>query len=211
MPEPIFKFLPLGAIIQNFYINGTNIVQGFPNEEQYETHNTPFYGETIGRVANRIAGAKIENLNGETVLLTKNDGENTLHGGKVGWGKKLWAGPMPVATRKIPGFGGLIGAESLMFTLRDLDGNEGFPGTLDVSVVYTTGTQRTDDGKEVRMLGIEYQAVLADDEDVQETVVNITNHSYVLLTHSRQRNADENPTDTSTCQPTARSKGRCCP
>jgi aldose 1-epimerase len=184
MPDPIFRFLPLGAIIQNFYVNETNIVQGFSKQEHYEAHNTPFYGETIGRFANRIAGAKIDNLNGETVLLSKNDGENTLHGGHVGWGKKLWVGPKPVPARKIPGTRDMIDAESVEFTLKDFGVNEGFPGTLDVSVVYTTGTQETEDGKEVRVLGIECEAVLADDEDVQETVVNITNHSYVLLAHS---------------------------
>jgi aldose 1-epimerase len=185
MPDPIFRFLPLGAIIQNFYVNGTNIVQGFSKQEQYEAYNTPFYGETIGRFANRIAGAKIEKLNGKTVLLAKNDCENTQHGGNVGWGKKLWVGPKPIAARKIAGTRDMIGAESAEFTLKDLGGNEGFPRTLDVSVVYTTGTQETEDGKEVRVLGIEYEAVLSDDEEVQETVVNITNHSYVLLAHTR--------------------------
>lgn len=177
MSDAIAEFLAHGAIIQSFYVNEINIVQGFLEQAQYETHNTPCYGETIGRIANRIAGAKIENLNGATVLLAKNDGENTLHGGNVGWGKKLWKGPEPVAAQKIPGTEDIIDAESVEYTLRDLDGTEGFPGTLDVSVVYTTGTQNMEDGKEVRVLGIEYQAILADDEDVQETVVNITNHS----------------------------------
>jgi aldose 1-epimerase len=181
----MFKFLPLGAIIQSFYVNGINIVQGFPKQEHYEIANTPFYGETIGRVANRIAGAKIESLNGKTVFLAKNDGENTLHGGNVGWGKKVWDGPKPVAMRRIPGIEKLVDGKSIEFTLRDPSGNEGFPGTLEVSVVYTVGIQEMEDGREVRVLAIEYQAVMSDDENVQETVVNITNHSYVALPFKR--------------------------
>lgn len=71
------------------------------------------------------------------------------------------------------------GGESLRYSYRSVHGEEGFPGTVDVSVVYTTGTQ---DGGRKKVLGIEYEAVLVEDEaskDVQETVVNITNHSYV--------------------------------
>jgi len=56
--EPV-KFLPLGAIIQELNVNGTNIVQGFDTAEQYEKYNGPYFGETIGRVANRIGGAKV--------------------------------------------------------------------------------------------------------------------------------------------------------
>jgi aldose 1-epimerase len=61
------------------------------------------------------------------------------------------------------------------FKLRSEDGDEGYPGMVDVSVVYTAGTQR-EGGKEVRVLGIEYEVKLVGDE-VEETVVNVTNHS----------------------------------
>jgi aldose 1-epimerase len=58
MTDPTFTFLPLGALLQSFTIDGTNIVQGFPTQEQYiSTGNPPFFGETIGRVANRIVGS----------------------------------------------------------------------------------------------------------------------------------------------------------
>lgn len=207
MPEPAVKFLPLGAIIQGFHIGETNIVQGFPKQEHYVTHNAPYFGETIGRVANRIAGAKVENLNGKSVLLAKNDGENTLHGGNVGWGKKIWDGPNLVPVRDLPGVGRLVGGESVEFTFRDVSGSEGFPGTLEVSVVYTTGTQESDDGKEVQILAIEYQAVLAEDEDVQETVVNITNHSYVFPPLEQRNTANSTPTDISIFQVDQQLKG----
>jgi len=105
---------------------------------------------------------------------------NSLHGGNVGWGKHIWEGPKPVGIRGIPGVGKIEGGESVEFKLRSEDGDEGYPGTVDVSVVYTAGTQ-TEGGKEVRVLGIEYEVKLVGDE-VEETVVNLTNHSYFNLT-----------------------------
>lgn len=167
--------LPLGAIIQELRVGSVNIVQGFPEQEQYPVYNSPFFGETIGRVANRIGGAKINSLNGgQTYQLAVNDGVNNLHGGAVGWGKKIWNGPTPVATSQIPGVEGLEGAESFRYTLVSEDGDEGFPGKVDVSVVYTVGKQ-VQNGREVTVLGIEYEAELAGGAD--ETVINMTNHS----------------------------------
>ena len=71
--------------------------------------------------------------------------------------------------------GEVVGGESVRFTYRSVDGEEGFPGTVDVSVTYTTGTQ---EGGKKKVLGIEYEVVLVEDgSGVEETVVNITNHS----------------------------------
>lgn len=176
-----FEFLPLGAIIQSFLVGKTNIVQGFPKQSQYVSHNAPFFGETIGRVANRIAAAKINSLNNQSYTLTANNAPNALHGGEKGWGKQIWEGPEPVGVRKIEGVEGLEGGESVKFTYRSKDGDEGYPGALDVSVVYTVGVVK-EGGKEVRVLGIEYEVKFADDKDskVTETAVNVTNHSYVF-------------------------------
>jgi aldose 1-epimerase len=174
-PAP-FQFLPLGAIIQSFIVGGKNIVQGFPTQALYVTHNGPFFGETIGRVANRIKNGKIDNLNGKSYSLAQNNGVNALHGGNVGWGKRIWNGPIPVGLRTIPGVENLQGGESVKFTLRSEDKDEGYPGTVDVSVLYTAGTQKSADGKEIVVLGIEYEAKLIGDE-VDETVINLTNHS----------------------------------
>jgi len=86
-----------------------------------------------------------------------------------------------VGTRSIEGVQGLKGGESVSFTLRSEDGEEGYPGTVDAEVVYTTGTQAVE-GKEVSVLGIEYTVQLVDDgKGVEETVVNVTNHSYFNL------------------------------
>lgn len=150
-------------------------MQSFPKQSLYQSYNAPFFGETIGRVANRLSNAKINSLNGKSYQLAANNGVNALHGGNVGWGKKIWEGPTPVGVRKIPGVNGLEGGESVEFKLRSEDGDEGYPGTVDVSVVYTAGTQK-EAGKEVRVLGIEYEVKLVGDE-VDETVVNVTNHS----------------------------------
>jgi aldose 1-epimerase len=173
--EAPFQFLPLGAIIQTFLVGKTNIVQGFPTQALYQSHNAPFFGETIGRVANRLAKAKINSLNGKSYQLAANNGANALHGGNVGWGKRIWEGPKPVGVRKIPGLQEIEGGESVEFRLRSEDGDEGYPGTVNVSVVYTAGTQK-ENGKEVRVLGMEYEVKLVGDE-VEETVVNVTNHS----------------------------------
>lgn len=178
---PDITFLPLGAIIQTLPIAGQNIVQSFPSASSYKSHNAPFFGETIGRVANRIAEAKINSLNGKSYNLAANNGVNALHGGHKGWGKREWEGPRPVGVRKVPGVEGLEGGESVEFKLRSEDGDEGYPGTVDVSVVYTAGVQK-EGGKEVTVLGIEYEVRLvnvAGEEGVEETVVNVTNHSYV--------------------------------
>ncbi|KAG5930271.1 hypothetical protein E4U42_002483 [Claviceps africana] len=179
MADAPFSFLPLGAIIQSIRIKDTNIVLGFPTQEHYARYNTPYFGETIGRVANRIKGAKLDAVGGRSYSLVANDGPNTLHGGSVGWGKRVWNGPSPVGIRQIPGVENLRGGESVEFTLTSEDGDEGFPGTVEARVTYTTGTQTKGDGKEVLVLGIEYEAKLVAGAD--ETPINMTNHSYFNL------------------------------
>ncbi|KAH8888466.1 galactose mutarotase-like protein [Thozetella sp. PMI_491] len=179
MADAPVSFLPLGAIIQSINVGGINIVQGFPEQEQYQKYNDPYFGETIGRIANRTKGAKIDSLNGgKTYALAANDGPNNLHGGNVGWGKKIWDGPKPIGIRAVPGIDDLDGGESVKFSLVSPDGDEGFPGKVETSVIYTVGTQKQD-GKEVLVLAYEYEAELVDGAD--ETVINMTNHSYFNL------------------------------
>ena len=62
--ESSVKFLPQGAIIQEFIVGGHNVVLGFPTANPYTYLNAPFFGETIGRYANRVRDGKIKNLNG---------------------------------------------------------------------------------------------------------------------------------------------------
>lgn len=177
MASDDITFIPLGAIIQALPVAGTNIVLGFPTQEQYAAHNTQHFGCTIGRVANRIGGARIDSLNGgRSYTLAANNGPNNLHGGEVGWGKRVWAGPEPVGVKTVPGLDGgeLEGGESVRFSLVSEDGDQGFPGTVEASVVYTAGKQ-TVDGKQVTVLAMEYEAELVD--GAEETVINMTNHS----------------------------------
>lgn len=178
------EFLPLGAIIKTFTVDGTNIVQGFPTQELYVSHNEPFFGETIGRVANRVSGAKLNSLNGgQSYDLKANDAPNSLHGGDKGWGKRVWDGPKPVGLREIAGVKLDEGGESVEFTLRSEDGDMGYPGEVLAKIIYTTGTQKVDGGKNATVLGIEYEAELVG--GAEETAINMTNHSYVLHPYIR--------------------------
>ncbi|KAI0516945.1 galactose mutarotase-like domain-containing protein [Xylaria bambusicola] len=176
------SFLPLGAIIQSFTVNSVNIVQGFPTQELYESHNSPYFGETIGRVANRISNAKLASVNGgNSYNLPANDGSNTLHGGVKGWGKRIWDGPKATGAPKPAGQ--QEGGDSVQFTLRSEDGDEGFPGEVLAKVTYTAAKHKEGGGdtqKEVTLLNIEYEAELV--SGAEETVINMTNHSYFNLT-----------------------------
>jgi aldose 1-epimerase len=163
-----FTFLPLGAIIQEFRVGGQNIVLGFPTQDHYVKHNTPHYGATIGRVANRIKNGHIDVLNGREYQLNQNNGPNALHGGPTGWGKRVFDGPHTVQRH---------GRDALLFKYRCVDGEEGYPGTVEVRVWYTASKE----GEAKTVLTAEYEVEFVGDE-CEETVVNITNHRYVAAT-----------------------------
>ncbi|KAF7191495.1 Bifunctional protein gal10 [Pseudocercospora fuligena] len=165
-PSDAFTFLPQGGIIQEFRVGGRNITLGFPSAASYKEKN-PFFGANIGRVANRISNAKINNLNGKSYELAANNGPNTLHGGANGWDKQEFEGPTPTNRN---------GRDAVMFKYLSKDGEEGFPGTVEMRMWYTP-TLENDDGKEKTSLEIEYEAELVGNE-VAETVVSLTNHSY---------------------------------
>ena len=158
-----FSFLPNGALIQDFKVAGTSIVLGFPDAEPYAT--APFFGETIGRVANRTKNGVIDNLNGKSYQLGKNNGPNHLHGGASGWGKKKFSGPHPL-TRN--------GKESVQFTYISPDGDVGYPGTVELRVFYSA-SEESEDGVTKTVLTTEYEVEMTGDE-VDETAVNVTNH-----------------------------------
>ncbi|KAJ5801399.1 uncharacterized protein N7518_003467 [Penicillium psychrosexuale] len=161
--QAAFNFLPLGAIIQTFSVGGKNIVLNFPTQEDYVKHNTPHYGATIGRVANRIKDGLIQELNGQKVQLVQNNGPNSLHGGENNWAKRVFDGPYTVQRN---------GHDAVHFKYLCRDGSEGFPGTIEVRVWYIASNE---DAKTV--LTAEYEVEFVGNE-CEETVVNITNHSY---------------------------------
>jgi len=155
------SFTDYGANIVSIIVPDRNgklddVALGFENIEGYED-NKPGFGSFIGRSANRIGGAKFE-LNGKVYELEKNDGANNLHGGSPGYNKVMY-------DTEIFEDGDMI---SIEFSRLSPDGEQGFPGNLDITVTYSL----TDNNE----LVIEYHAV--SDKD---TVVNLTNHSYFNL------------------------------
>jgi len=164
--EAAFSFLPLGAIIQEFRIADQNIVLNFNTQEQYVKYNTPHFGATIGRVANRIEGAVIHNLNGRDYSLPMNNGHNSIHGGEKGWGQRVFDGPHTVKKD---------GKDALLFKYLSRDGEEGYPGTVELRVWYTAGKEDVNEANEKTVLTAEYEIEFVGDE-CEETVVNLTNH-----------------------------------
>ena len=160
---PGVSFLPQGAIIQEFNVVGHNIVLGFPRPESY-AENSSFFGSTIGRVANRIKNAEFT-ANGKSYKLAANELRNHIHGGLEGWDKKIFNGPKPVSRN---------GKEAVLFTYVSPDGEEGYPGTVEVRVWYT-GWEETEDGVSKIVLETEYEVELTGSE-CEETPVNLTNH-----------------------------------
>lgn len=126
-----------------------DVLMGLARPEDY-VDNHPYYGAFIGRYGNRIGGAKFT-LGGKSYELEKNNGKNMLHGGFVGFDRRLM-------TAKVDG-------DALVLSYHSPDGECGFPGNLDVDVKY----ELTDDG-EVKLT---YDAV--SDAD---TLCNLTNHAY---------------------------------
>ena len=158
------KITPYGAIITEINVPDRagklgNVVLGFDNLDQY-LKGHPFFGAVAGRVANRIAKGKFT-LDGKEYTLAVNNGPNHLHGGLKGFDKKLWKAE-PMETAEGP---------ALKLTYTSPDGEEGYPGTLNATIVYTL----TDKNE----LKIEYTATTD-----KATPINLTNHSYFNLAGS---------------------------
>jgi aldose 1-epimerase len=130
-----------------------NITLGFPNLDGYLQRH-PYYGSTVGRYGNRIAGGKFK-LDGKEYTLATNNGPNHLHGGLKGFDAVVWKAE-PI---KEPS------AVGVKFAYTSQDGEEGYPGNLDVSVTYSLTNNNE--------LRIEYEA-----KTDKPTVVNLTNHAY---------------------------------
>ncbi|MFG2473702.1 aldose epimerase family protein [Streptomyces fagopyri] len=155
------KVISYGGIIQSLEIPDrhgryANVSLGYDNLASYVA-GTTFFGATIGRYGNRIAGGRFT-LDGKTYQLSVNDGVNSLHGGAKGFNTKVW---------DIEGFtsGSDVGLH-LHYT--SIDGEMGYPGTLRVKVTYTL--TRHGDWR------IDYEATTD-----KATVVNLTNHTYYNL------------------------------
>ncbi len=147
-----------GARIANLCVNDKNgnlvdVVAGFDTPDGFLGDN-PYFNAVIGRVCNRIGGAKF-NLDGKEYDLYKNDGNNHLHGGKVGFDSRMWNAE-------------IIDGVGVKMSRVSLDGEEGYPANLSVSVTYSL----FDDNA----LCLKYEASADGD-----TLCSLTNHAYFNL------------------------------
>ena len=131
-----------------------NIVLGFDQLEQY-INDSPYYGAVVGRYANRIANARFA-IDGRAYSVSANEPPNHLHGGFAGFDKRVWEAESTGDGRGI------------IFRRRSPDGEEGYPGNLDVQVIYTLTDQNE--------LHVEYDA-----STDAPTHLNLTQHSYFNL------------------------------
>lgn len=157
------QILSYGGIVTSWQVPDVHgapvdIVLGFDHPTGYLARH-PYFGAIAGRVAGRITGARF-NLDGREYPLATNDGPNHLHGGPLGFDKRLWHAT-PFARPQ-------DGAPSLRLTRTSPDGEEGYPGNVNVSVTYTL----TDD----HTLFIETEA-----STDRATPFSLTHHSYFNL------------------------------
>ncbi len=145
------EILTRGGAVRRLVVFGTDVIGGFDTIEDY-LKDTSHQGALIGRTANRIAGAKFE-MDGVEYRLSKNNGENNLHGGD-GFDHRVW---------NVSDYT----ENSITLEYTSPDGEEGFPGELKVSVTYTLSGNA---------LMIDYKA-----RPNAKTPISMTNHAYFNL------------------------------
>jgi aldose 1-epimerase len=153
--------LTYGATIQSIEVPDrwgrvADVVLGLPTIETYQSES-PYFGATIGRFGNRIAKGQFT-LDGVSYQIPVNNGVNALHGGPIGFDKKIWSAVEIKEHNRV----------GVQFTYVSPDGEMGFPGTLTTVVTYTVNNRGE--------LTIHYHATTD-----KATVVNLTNHSYFNL------------------------------
>lgn len=172
------KIINFGGIVTQLHVPDkqgklSDVVLGFENLEPY-LEKSPYFGAIIGRYGNRIANAQFT-LNKKVYSLAANNGVNNLHGGPVGFDKKVWQAKTFVDAK----------GQGLQLSLLSPDGDQGFPGNLQVTVTYLF--------TEENELHVDYHATTD-----QPTHVNLTQHSYFnlsgaedILNHQMQIFADK--------------------
>jgi aldose 1-epimerase len=153
----VCKVTNYGTIITELHVPDRtgklgDVVLGFDNLTDY-LRGHPYFGSTVGRFANRIAHGRFT-LDEKNYKLAINNGANALHGGVRGFDKQIW--------KAVPG------KDGVKFTYTSADGEEGYPGKLDVSVTMTL-TERNE-------LVLDYEA-----KTNKPTPVNLTNHTFFNL------------------------------
>jgi len=157
------KIINYGATVTQILVPGKkgemgDVVLGFDSLRGYLQPNNPYFGCVVGRYANRIANAKFT-LDGKEYTLAANNSGNTLHGGLKGFDKVIW---------KLKGKEINDKHSILEFQYLSKDGEEGYPGNVDVTVTYSL--------LPANELKIDYIAT-----SDKSTPVNLTNHSYFNL------------------------------
>lgn len=147
-----------GATLHSLYVPDRDgqlrdVVWGYETVAGYEIDNGPYFGATVGRIANRVGGAVVT-VNGVDYPMEVNERTNCLHSGPNGWHLRIWNAE--------------ILDNAVKFSLFSPDGDQGLPGNFDVSVTYTV--------TENNGLKISYDGI--SDKD---TYVSMTNHSYFNL------------------------------
>ena len=185
--------ISIGATIQAIKVPDKSgrvddVVLGYDSLDGYLTKEDPYFGAVVGRYANRIAKGRFT-LDGHEYKLAINNAPNTLHGGNKGFDKRVWDLEES-------------GADHVTFHYLSPDGEEGYPGILNVTVKYTLTANNE--------LKIEYSATTD-----KNTVLNISNHSYFnlagqgngdVLKHQVMINADKFTPVDSTLIPTGELK-----
>lgn len=156
------RTMPYGAILVSIRVpdrsgKAADVVLGFDSFYDYIMKQPPYFGAVVGRYGNRIAKGRFT-LGGNAYTLATNNGPNHLHGGVKGFDKAMWVGE-PFDRD---------GAVGVTFTHTSPDGDEGYPGTLQVKVTYTLTTANE--------LSVDYDAATD-----KPTPVNLTQHSYFNL------------------------------
>jgi aldose 1-epimerase len=157
----VCKVITYGAIVTELHVPDragkmTDVVLGFASLDKYLAGH-PYFGAAIGRYANRIAKGKFK-LDGKAYSLAVNNGPNALHGGLKGFDKVVWKAEIVDN----------VDGPAVKFTYLSRDGEEGYPGNLTVTMVYTL--------TDLNELRFEYKATTD-----KTTIVNLTNHSYFNL------------------------------
>lgn len=154
----VMKVTNYGTIITELHVPDKqgklgDIVLGYATVDEY-VKATPYFGATVGRIANRIKGAEFK-LDGKAYKLAANNGPHNLHGGKKGWDKVIW----DAETVETPD------GPEIRFGYTSKDGEEGFPGTVKAKVVYALNNKNE--------LVVTMEATTD-----KTTIVNMAHHTY---------------------------------
>ncbi|RSL35188.1 galactose mutarotase [Salibacterium salarium] len=159
--------LNFGCRINGLYVpdekgNIENVVLAYKDVKDYKTDSI-YLGAVVGRVAGRIPYGRLE-LTNDVHHLSLNEGSHHLHGGTTGFSHRFWDYDMEEADDE----------DRIVFSLQSVDGEEGYPGTVDIKVIYVL----EENGK----FSIEYEAM-----SDKTTWVSLTNHTYFNLSGNQKR------------------------